>query len=112
MHDLGSEGQWARFSEQLFQQRWCSHSMAKPIAFQRPASMVGFASLYPPHTTYQLICPTGARPRTLSSLTRKNIFLFRNSDFQYVDRIPPRHEGRIAVVTKREAERGGREGAD
>jgi hypothetical protein len=47
----------------------------------------------------QLICPTGAVGKFLSSLAHGNILLFRNSDFPYSARIPLRHEGRIAIVT-------------
>jgi hypothetical protein len=50
-----------------------------------------------------LICPTGRLGKTLSS-PRAKIFLFTDSVNQkYGPGIPLRHEGRIAVVTKRGA---------
>jgi hypothetical protein len=57
--------------------------------------------------------PDGCGQGTLSSLARKNIVLFRNSDLPYLARHPASiAEGRIAIVTTREAGSGGRGGAD
>ena len=54
--------------------------------------------------TCKLICPTGAARTLLSTLVRKNIPIYRNSDLAYIASIPPRlAEGRFADVTRRGA---------
>ena len=47
----------------------------------------------------QLICPTGTLREFLSRLVEKMFPLFRTKESAYGAFIPPRHEGRIAVVT-------------
>jgi len=66
-----------------------------------------------PDSETELICPTGGDHRILSSLARKNISVFRKAE-SVVSFAHPASlaEGRIAVVTKREAECGGRADAD
>ena len=64
--------------------------------------LFGLSSFFSQPSNPSKICPTGAGHQLLSSLTRKNISLFRNSDLPYGELIPPRFsEGRIAVVTTR-----------
>jgi hypothetical protein len=48
-----------------------------------------------------MICPTGSRSKTLSSPLGKNILPTYSVNQKYG--IPPGHEGRIAIVTTREA---------
>ncbi len=61
----------------------------------------------------QLIRPTGTRREFQSTLSRKNISVFQKCE-SVVSFAHPASvaEGRIAIVTKREAGCGGREGAD
>jgi hypothetical protein len=46
----------------------------------------------------QLICPTGARCKMLSTALRKNIPIFRNSDSAYYLRRSAPSKGRIAIA--------------
>ncbi len=54
--------------------------------------------------------PDGQIAQNLSIPRCENISLFRNSDLAYRMRRPARHEGRIAIVTKRGLGCGGRGG--
>ena len=51
----------------------------------------------------RLICPTSARHELLSILARKNISVYQKQNQSYASLIPPRLQGRIAIVTTREA---------
>jgi len=55
--------------------------------------LFGLSSFFSQPSNPSKICPTGAGHQLLSSLTRKKISLFRNSDFRYVDRHPASTQG-------------------
>jgi len=65
-----------------------------------------------PRAARKVICPTSALAKILSIRMTKNISVFQKNDFVYSSGVPPRCEGRIAIVTKRGAGCGGRKGAD
>ena len=57
-------------------------------------------ALFHRRRAYEVICPTGKSPEIVSSPARKNISLRRLLETPLViPAIPPRTEGRIAIVT-------------
>ena len=68
--------------------------------------MADYAGANPPYSSLwlaQLICPTSGAREFQSSPVAKNISVFQKVESVVCWLIPPRHKGRIAIVTRREA---------